>query len=112
VGESSEWTSIVNSVEESRTNFCKAVDRKMLFSDLCGIYMVTLNELKVVLMVSAPGRQSGAVTKTSVESVAQDDDFQEVERSNDTSQTWLRHGHGDYQSRERTTGEGGYQKMR
>jgi hypothetical protein len=56
------------------------------------MYTVTLNELKAILKVSAQGRQSGAVTKTSVESTAQDDDFLEVKRnkrhtSSDTSQT-------------------------
>jgi hypothetical protein len=36
-GESSEWTSILNSVE-NRANFYKAVDDKWLFSDLYGMY--------------------------------------------------------------------------
>jgi hypothetical protein len=53
---------------------------------------VTLNELKAVLKVSAEVGQSDAVKKTSVDSKAQADDFQEAERrkrciSNDTSQT-------------------------
>jgi hypothetical protein len=42
--------------------------------------MLTLNELKVILKVSAQAGQSGAVNKTSVGSVAQDDDFQQVKR--------------------------------
>jgi hypothetical protein len=51
-----------------------------------------LNELKAILKVNAQAGQSGAVTKTSLESTAQDDDFQEVKRrkrhiSNDTSET-------------------------
>jgi hypothetical protein len=37
----------------------------------------TLKELKAVLKVSAQEGRSGAVNKTSVESTAQDDDFQE-----------------------------------
>lgn len=37
VGESSEWTSILNSLE-NRANFCKALDGKRLFSDLYSIY--------------------------------------------------------------------------
>jgi hypothetical protein len=41
--------------------------------------MVTLNELKAVLNVRAQAGQSGAVNKTSVESMTQDDDFWEVE---------------------------------
>jgi hypothetical protein len=56
------------------------------------MYMVTLNELKAVLKVNAQAGQSGEENKTSVESVAQDDDFWEVKRcrrhiSNETSQT-------------------------
>jgi hypothetical protein len=42
--------------------------------------MVTLNELKAVLKVSAQAGQSGAVNKTLVESTAQDSDFQEVKK--------------------------------
>jgi hypothetical protein len=42
------------------------------------MYAVTLNELKAILKVSAQAGQSGEVSKTSVESLAQDDDFQEV----------------------------------
>jgi hypothetical protein len=34
VGESSEWTSTVNSAEENRVNFCEALDGKALFSAL------------------------------------------------------------------------------
>jgi hypothetical protein len=46
VGESSEWTSIVNRMEKNRANFCKGLDGKPLFSTLCNLYTVTLNELK------------------------------------------------------------------
>jgi hypothetical protein len=89
---SSEWTSIVNSAEENRANFCKAVDGKPLFSALYGMYTVTPNELKVVLKMSAQAAQSGAVNRTSVESTTLDDDFQEVKRRkrhicNNSSQT-------------------------
>jgi hypothetical protein len=91
VGESSEWTSIVNSVEDNRANTCKALDVKPLFSILCGMYTVTLNELKAILKVGAQAGQIGAVNKTSVESMAQDDDFWALKRckrhiSNNTSQ--------------------------
>jgi hypothetical protein len=91
VGESSEWTSIVNSVEDKRAHFCKALDGKQLFSAFLCMYAVTLKELKAVLRVSAQAGQSGAVNTTSVEAMAQDDDFQEAKRrkrriSNDTSQ--------------------------
>jgi hypothetical protein len=80
VRESSEWTSIVNSAEENRENICKALDGKLFFSALYGTYAVTLNKLKAILKVSAQEGQSGAVNKTSVESTAQDDDFQEIKR--------------------------------
>jgi arabinogalactan endo-1,4-beta-galactosidase len=79
-GKSSEWSSIVNSAEENRANICKNLDRKPLFSALYGMYTVTLNELKVVLKVSAQTAQSGVVNETSDESTAEDDDFQEVKK--------------------------------
>lgn len=34
VGETSEWTTIVNNAEENRTNLCKSLDGKKLFSAL------------------------------------------------------------------------------
>jgi hypothetical protein len=91
VGESSEWTSFVNSAEENRANFCKALAGNTLFNDLYGMNTATLNGLKAVLKVSAQVEQSGAVNKTSVESATQDD-FREAKRrkrhiSNDTTQT-------------------------
>jgi hypothetical protein len=80
----------VSSAEEKRANFCKGLDGKPLFSALYGMYTVTLKELKSVQKVSAQAGQSGAVNKTSVESTAQDDDFQEVKArmhiSNNTTQ--------------------------
>jgi hypothetical protein len=52
------------------------------------MYAVTPNELMAVLKVSAQGGQSGAANNTSVESTAQDDDFQDVKRRETyTSQT-------------------------
>jgi hypothetical protein len=82
----------MNSAEENRVNFCKALNGKPLFSALYGLCTVTLNELKAVIKVNAQAGQSGEVKKTSVESSAQDDDFREVNRrkshiSNETSQT-------------------------
>jgi hypothetical protein len=64
VEESSEWTSIVNIVKEYRVNFCNGLDGKTLFSALYSMYTVTL--------------KSGTVNKTSVESMAQNSDFQEI----------------------------------
>jgi hypothetical protein len=56
------------------------------------MFTVTLNGLKAVLKMSAQAGQSGVVKKTSVGSVAQDDDFREENIcmwhiSNYTSQT-------------------------
>jgi hypothetical protein len=70
----------MNRGEENRTSFCKGVHGKPLFSALYNIYRLTLNELKAILKVSAQAGQSSAVNKTSVESTAQDDDFQQVKR--------------------------------
>jgi hypothetical protein len=89
VGESSGWTSIVNNAEENRAKYCKALDGKLLYSVLYGMYAVTLNELKDVLKLSEQAGQS--VNKTSEETMAQDD-LQEAKRhkrhiSNNTSLT-------------------------
>jgi hypothetical protein len=54
------------------------------------MYTVTLNELKAVLKVSAQAGESGVVNKTSVKSMAQDDDVHKVKRRKkriSTSQT-------------------------
>jgi hypothetical protein len=44
------------------------------------MYIVTLNEVKAVLNLSALVEQSAVESKTSLESTAQDDDFQEIKR--------------------------------
>jgi hypothetical protein len=67
-------------VEVNKAKFYKFLDGKLLFSALYGMYTVTLKELKAVLMVYAQAGQSGAVNKTSVESKAQEDNFQQVKR--------------------------------
>jgi hypothetical protein len=54
VRERSEWTSIVNSVEENTANFCKPLDGMRLFNALYDMSVVTLNEVKAILKVSAP----------------------------------------------------------
>jgi hypothetical protein len=95
VRESSEWITIVNSVEKNRAKFCIFLDWKLLFSTLYSMYMVTLKELQVVLKVNTQTGQSGAVNKTSLESMAQDDDFQEVKTrkrrtSNDASEMTMK----------------------
>jgi hypothetical protein len=78
VGESSHWTTTLNSAEENRAKFCKFLDGKSLFSALYGMYTVTLKELVAILKVNAQEGQSGVMNKTSLESAAQDDDFQEL----------------------------------
>jgi hypothetical protein len=70
VWESCQWTIIENSAEENRANFCKVLDLKQLFSALCGMYMVTLNEMKAILKVNAQAGQIGTVNKNSSESAA------------------------------------------
>jgi hypothetical protein len=89
MGKSSQWTTIVNSVEENRAKFCKGLDGKPLFCALYGMYMVKLTEMKAM---SAEAKHSGAVNKSSSEPTAQDDKFQEVKRhkrhdSNDNSKS-------------------------
>jgi hypothetical protein len=89
VEEGSEWTTIVNSAEEKRANFCKYLDGKPLFRTLYGMYTVTLIELKAV---SAQPKHSGAVNRTSSEPTARDEEFHEVKgrkrhNSNYTSQS-------------------------
>jgi hypothetical protein len=66
VGESEQWSSIVNTVEENRANFCKALSGKTLYSALHGTYTVTLNELKGLLKTSttAKSEQQGHHTRT------------------------------------------------
>jgi hypothetical protein len=64
VGESSQWTTIVNNAEENRAKLCKFIDGKPLFSAFHGIYTVKLKELKAVLKMNAQAGKSGPVTKT------------------------------------------------
>jgi hypothetical protein len=77
VEEGSEGSTIVNSAEENRTDFCKVLDRKPLFTAFYGVYTVTLNELKAV---SAQKKHCGIANKTSLEPTAQNDEFREVKR--------------------------------
>jgi hypothetical protein len=54
--------------------------------------MVTVKELQTVLKTNVQAQQNGAMNKSSLESMAQDDNFQEVKRckrhiSNDTLET-------------------------
>lgn len=76
-GESSEQTSMVNSREENRSNICKVVDGKLLISALYGMHALTMTEHTTVLKVRVQAGQSGVGNKMSVESMAQEDNFQE-----------------------------------
>jgi hypothetical protein len=82
----------MNSAEEKRAKFYKFLDGKPLFRALYSMYTLTLKTLQAVLKLSTQTGQSGAVNKTTLESMAQHDDFQEIKRrkrciSNDTSET-------------------------
>jgi hypothetical protein len=76
VGESDQWSSIVNTADKNRQNFCKALTGKTLFSALYGTYTVALQELKAVLKASDPAGQS----QTPKSSATQEDSFKEVRR--------------------------------
>jgi hypothetical protein len=76
-------TSIVKSAEENRAKFYRGPDGKPNFLAPYVMYIVTLNELKAILKVSAQTGHSGVVKKPH---------FQEVKRSkmhisNNTLQT-------------------------
>jgi hypothetical protein len=76
VGNSEQWSAIVNPAEENRQNLCKALSGKTLFRALYGIYTVALHELKVVLKASTLASQS----KTPKSAATQEDGFKEVRR--------------------------------
>jgi hypothetical protein len=58
VGDSEQWSSIVNEAKDNQINFCKALTGKTLFSALYGMYTVTLKDLKAMLKASSPAGQS------------------------------------------------------
>jgi hypothetical protein len=85
VGESAEWTSIVNTVEDTRARYCIALSGSVLFSVLHGAYIVALKILKSLLKSS----NSAGGTATGIESVkpTQEDGFKEVRRRSATVPT-------------------------
>jgi hypothetical protein len=92
VGESSQWTTIMNSAEENRTKFRIFFRWEAAFQRLLWHVQGNIEKLKTILKGSKRVAKSGAVNKTSLKSTAQDDDFQEVKRrkrhiSTDTSET-------------------------
>jgi hypothetical protein len=53
VGDSDQWSSIVNTAEENQVNLCKALTGKTLFNALYCSYAVMLNELRALLKASS-----------------------------------------------------------
>jgi hypothetical protein len=88
VGDSDQWSSIVNTAEENQLNPCKALTGKILFSALYGTYTVTLKELRALLKASSSAGQ----TVTTKCAAHREDGFKEVRRrkrnsSNETAPT-------------------------
>jgi hypothetical protein len=77
VGESVEWTSIVNTAEGNRASYCKALIGNPLHRILYGPYTVSLYELKAVLKTGTPAGQTQS-PKASGEQPTQDEGFKEV----------------------------------
>jgi hypothetical protein len=78
VGDSAEWTPIVNTAEDNRASYCKALSGSVLFSALHGVYTVALKDLKSLLKSS----NSAGGTATGIESVkpTQEDGYKDVRR--------------------------------
>jgi hypothetical protein len=74
VGDSAQWSSIVNSAEANRRNFCIALDGKTLYSALYGAYTVALQEIKPLLKARA------SINPTSKSTSNQEKGFTEVRR--------------------------------
>jgi hypothetical protein len=74
VGDSDQWPSIVDTAEENRQNFCKALGEKTLYSVLYGTYTVALQELKALLKANT----TADPTPTPKPASTQEDGFTEV----------------------------------
>jgi hypothetical protein len=85
VGESAEWTAIINASENNTASYCKTLTGKIFFSAVYGSYTFSLNELKSLLKAS----NSAGGTDTAIESVksTQEDGFKEVWRPKNTAPT-------------------------
>jgi hypothetical protein len=77
MGESVEGTSIINTAEDNRTSYCRALTGKTLFIALHGTYTITLNELKTMLKASTLEGQTKS-PKATGEQITQDEGFKEV----------------------------------
>jgi hypothetical protein len=76
VGGSDQWSSIVNTAEENRQNFCKALGGKTLYRNLYGTYTVALQELKALVKASTTSDPTPGPKPAS----NQEDGFTEVRR--------------------------------
>jgi hypothetical protein len=76
VGDSDQWSSIVNTAEDNRQNFYKALGGKTLYSALYGTYTVAPQELKALLKAST----TADPTPTPKPASTQEDGFTEVRR--------------------------------
>jgi hypothetical protein len=76
VGNSEQWSAIINSAEENKQNLCKALSGKTLLSALYGIYTVALHEVMAVLKATTLASQS----KTPKSAATQEDGFKEVRK--------------------------------
>jgi hypothetical protein len=84
VGESAEWTAVVNAPERNRTNYSRALSGKTLCSALYGPYTVTLNDLRTLRKVSST---TGRTTETETEKPTQEEDLKDVQRREKRSNT-------------------------
>jgi hypothetical protein len=92
VEESSQWTTIVNSAKDS--NILQTFKWEAAFQRTLRHVHGNIERLQAFLKVNTQTGQSGVANKTSLESKAQDDDFQEVKRgksyfSNGNSETTM-----------------------
>jgi hypothetical protein len=78
IWESTQWTEIVNTAEDNRANYCKALSSMVLLSALHWAYTVALKKLKSLLKAS--NKAGGNNTTTESVKPSQDDGFKEFRR--------------------------------
>jgi hypothetical protein len=64
IAESKEWATLFHRVEADRVSLCRMLEGKTLFSNLYGVYSITVSELKVVLQQSAAKKVLSAAETT------------------------------------------------
>jgi hypothetical protein len=77
VGDSEEWTAIVNTVEENRVNYYKALSEKTLYSALYGTNIVIVKELKGMVKAIIFAEESSN-TEVTEEQPSEEEGYQEV----------------------------------